>query len=309
MRTYLDCYPCLLGQALEAARMARADEREQRHILERVLDLLRDVPPSSKPPQISQPVHRIVREEIGSEDPYRETKARSTEEGLALYPWMERALAEADDKLVTAARLSIAGNVIDARPGRSYDLREELERSLSEPLAIDDAEALRAALNEADWALFLADNAGETVCDRLLIETMGIPVTYVVKGGPIANDATVEDAQAAGVDRVAELMSSGSDAPGTLLEQCSEELRRAYEEAPLIIAKGQGNYESLDEAGPRVFFLLQAKCPVLARDVGVPARSLILRQGDGSDRDCPDRNDEGLDTDGTTEVNDREHRL
>ncbi len=279
MRTYLDCYPCILGQALEAARMAGADESEQRHILERVLDLLKQVPASSKPPQISQPVHRIVREETGSRDPYREAKARSTEEGLALYPWMERALERADDRLETAARLSIAGNIIDARPGRSYDLREELERALSEPLTIDDGEALRASLDEADWVLFLADNAGETVCDRLLIETMDVPVTYVVKGGPIANDATMEDARAAGVDQVAELMSSGSDAPGTLLEQCAEELRRAYEEAPLIIAKGQANYESLDEAGPRVFFLLQAKCPVLARDVGVPARSLVLRQG------------------------------
>lgn len=289
MRTYLECFPCMLGQAVEAARMAGADEHEQREILDRVLDLLKGVPLSSKPPEISQPTHRIVREATGVSDPYREMKRESTEEALALYPWMEQALNSADDRLQRAVRFSIAGNIIDVRPGLSYDLQEELKRVLDEPMTINDVETFRAAIGEADRVLFLADNAGETVCDRLLIETMGLPVTYVVKGSPIANDATLEDAAEAGLDGVTELMSSGSDAPGTVLDTCSERFRRAYDEAPLVIAKGQANYESLSEnAGPRVFFLLQAKCPTLARDVGVPVRSLVLRQGDGT-RDGSER--------------------
>jgi len=279
LRAYLDCYPCLLGQALEAARMAGARERKQNDILRRVLDVLKNIPLSSRPPEISQQVHRIVREETGSDDPYRESKARSTREALALVPWLERLLDEADDRLQTAARLSIAGNIVDARPGREYDLRQEMRRALDEPLAIDDEEALQAALSETDRVLYLADNAGETVLDRLLIQTLETPVTYAVKGSPIANDATLEDAHAAGVNQVAELMSTGSDAPGTLLGTCSETFRDAYDDAPLIIAKGQANYETLSDAGSRVFFLLQAKCPVLARDVGVPARSMVLRQG------------------------------
>lgn len=286
MRTYLDCYPCILGQAVEAARMAGADELEQREILRRVLDALRNTPAWSKPPQISRRIHRIVREETASTDPYRATKARSTREALALMPWMERMLADADDRLRTAARLSIAGNIIDARPGRQYDLREEVARALGEPPTIDDGEALQAALDQADWVLILADNAGETVFDRLLIQAIEAPVTYAVKGSPIANDATMEDARAAGVGKDAELIDTASDAPGTLLETCSETFRRAYDKAPLIIAKGQANYETLSEAGPRVFYLLQAKCPVLARDVGVPMRSMVLRQGscNGVDR-------------------------
>lgn len=283
MRTYLECYPCMLGQAVEAARMAGANERQQREILERVLDVLKDVPVTSKPPQISQPVHRIVREETTNEDPYREVKTRSTQEALELMPWMKRMLNDADDQVQTAARFSIAGNVIDARPGRQYDLRDEVLRALDEPIAVDDSESLQAALNEAAWVLILADNAGETVFDRLLIQAIDPPVTYAVKGRPIANDATMEDARAAGLDQVAELMSNGSDAPGTLLETCSESFRQAYDEAPLVIAKGQANYETLSSAGPRVFFLLQAKCPVLARDAGVPMRSMILRQGRGRD--------------------------
>jgi hypothetical protein len=102
-----------------------------------------------------------------------------------------------------------------------------------------------------------------------------------VKGRPIINDATVEDARAAGVDQVAEVMSNGSDSPGTLLEACSDAFRRTYDEAEVIIAKGQANYETLSDEGPRVFFLLQTKCPVIARDLGMPAGGLIITQGQG----------------------------
>lgn len=281
MRTYLDCYPCFLRQAVEAARLAGADERQQREILGRVLDLLKDVPLSSVPPEIVRQVHRVVRDVTGVEDPYQEVKARSTEEALALYPWLKTILAEAEDGLETAARLSIAGNIIDMGPNPAYDLRDEVMRVLAEPFAADDSEALLSTLNEAASVLYLADNAGETVFDRLLIEAIDAPVIYAVKGRPIINDATVEDALAASVDQVAEVMSNGSDSPGTLLEACSEAFRRTYDAADLIIAKGQANYETLSEKGARVFFLLQTKCPVIARDVGTPVGSLAITQGQG----------------------------
>jgi uncharacterized protein with ATP-grasp and redox domains len=127
--------------------------------------------------------------------------------------------------------------------------------------------------------LYLADNAGETVFDRLLIETLDVPVIYAVKGGPILNDATQEDALAAGIGRAAEVISSGADAPGTILSRCSGEFRQLYDRSELIIAKGQANYETLSEEGARVFFLLQVKCPVIARDVGTPVGSIVLRRG------------------------------
>ncbi len=281
MRTYLDCYPCFVRQALEAARMAGADEPQQRGIVVRVLDLLRSAPLSASPPEIGQRVHRLVKEETGVRDPYRAAKERSTEEALGLYPWLKRIMADANDGLETAVRLSIAGNIIDMGPDPEYELRDEVMRVLNEPFAIDDSKALWTALHEAQRTLYLADNAGETVFDRLLIEVIEVPVSYAVKGRPIINDATTEDARAAGVDKVAELISTGSDAPGTPLETCSEEFRRTYEAAELIIAKGQANYETLSEEGPRIFFLLQAKCPVIARDVSVPVGSLIVHQGQG----------------------------
>jgi uncharacterized protein with ATP-grasp and redox domains len=279
MRTYLDCYPCFLRQALEAARLAGAGQDQQKAVLERVLDLLKQIEPASTPPEIGDRVHRIVRQEAGDGDPYQAVKQASTRQALSLYPRMKALVAESDNPLDVAVRLSIAGNIIDLGPNLEYDLWATVERVLAQPFAIDDGTAFREALARADRALYLADNAGETVFDRVLIEWLGVPVTYVVKGGPTLNDATREDALAAGLDQVAEIVSNGTDAPGTILARCSEAFRRLYDEAELVIAKGQANYETLSEEGPKVFFLLQAKCPVIARDAGVPVGSIVLKRG------------------------------
>jgi len=279
MKTYLDCYPCFLRQALDAARKAGASERQQHTILDRVLDVLKQVEPLSTPPEIGDRVHRIVRQETGDSDPYRAAKETCTRQALALDPRLETLLGEADDPLEVAVRLSIAGNIIDLARNQEYDLWDAVKQVLAQPFAIDDRAAFREALSRVGRVLYLADNAGETVFDRVLIETLDVPVVYAVKGGPILNDATREDALAAGVDQVAEIVSTGSNAPGTILDRCSEEFRHLYDEAELVIAKGQANYETLSEEGERVFFLLQVKCPIIARDVGVPVGSIVLKQG------------------------------
>jgi uncharacterized protein with ATP-grasp and redox domains len=284
MRTYLDCYPCFLRQALDAARLAEADEGQQKAVFDHVLDLLKRIEPSSPPPKIGDQVHRIVRQVVSNGDPYRAIKQASTRQAIEYYPRMKALLAEADDPLEAAVRLSIAGNIIDAGTNREYDLEATVERVLAQPFAIDDGGAFREMLSRVDRVLYLGDNAGETVFDRVLIETLDMPVVYAVKGGPTLNDATREDAIAAGIDQVAEIVDTGVDAPGTILDRvyehaCSDEFRRIYDEAALIVAKGQANYETLSEEGPRVFFLLQIKCPIIARDVGVPAGSIVLKQG------------------------------
>ncbi|MGC9393499.1 MAG: damage-control phosphatase ARMT1 family protein [Anaerolineae bacterium] len=279
MRTYLDCYPCFLSQALRAARQVGAEDAQQHAIMGQTLALLQALPPGKTPPEIAYAVHRIVREHMGHSDPYRDLKAHSTRAALALYPRLKGLVAESTDPLETAVRLSIAGNIIDfALSDELADLWTAVERVLAAPFAIDDLAALRSALDAADRVLYLADNAGETVFDRVLIETLTLPVTYVVKGGPTLNDATRGDALAAGLETCATLIDNGSDAPGTILSLCSEDFRQIYAAAPLVIAKGQANYETLSEAGPRVFCLLQVKCPVIGRDLGAPVGSVIVRQ-------------------------------
>jgi uncharacterized protein with ATP-grasp and redox domains len=279
MKTYLDCYPCFLRQALQAARFAGADDVQQKIVLDSVLDVLKQAQPTETPPEIADHVHKIVRREVGDGNPYRSAKARSTREALALYPRLKTLVAEADDPLEIAVRLSIAGNIIDFGPVPVYDLWATVERVLAQPFAIDDGLAFRKALSRVDHVLYLGDNAGETIFDRVLIEVLDKPVVYTVKGGPVLNDATLEDAQAAGLSGVARIVDNGTDAVGTILNRCSESFQQMYDEAELVIAKGQANYETLSTEGTKVFFLLQTKCPIIARDVGVPVGSIVLKQG------------------------------
>ena len=279
MHTYLDCYACFVRQALSAARMAGADDAEQHAVVSETLGLLQTLPSGASPPEIAHAVHRIVRERLGHTDPYREAKDRSTRAALALYPRLTSLVAASPDPWEAAVRVSIVGNIIDLGVNDEVpDLWATVERVMAAPFAVDHLPALRSALAAADYVLFLADNAGETVFDRVLIEELGPPVVYVVKGGPVLNDATREDAIAAGLDGCATIVDNGSDAPGTIPDLCSAEFRDTFARAPLIIAKGQANYETLSEAGPRVFCLLQVKCPVIGRDLGAPVGSVVVRQ-------------------------------
>jgi len=284
VQTYLDCYPCFVRQALEAARLATDDERTIQKALDGAMAILQTIDLQSTPPEIGAAVHRLVREVTGNPDPYRAIKRASTDHALALYPMLARRVAASEDPFATAARLAIAGNIIDLGvPDAPYDaeaLRHDIENVLRTPLTVDDMEALRAELVGAERVLYLGDNAGETVFDRLFIEQIAAPVTYVVKATPVLNDAVLEDAQQAGLDQVATLIDGGFDAPGTLLEHASPALRQAWADASVVIAKGQGNFEALSQTPGRVFFLLRAKCAVIAQHLSLAQGSLILKRSD-----------------------------
>lgn len=280
MKTYLDCYPCFIQQTLRSVRMVSSDLNLQKKLVDRSLQILTDLPQGATPPRIAAEIHKMIREETGVDDPFREMKTISTREALKLYPELRRRVLASSDPLETAVRLSIAGNIIDFGVDDTHpELEKTVDRVLDQPLAIDHLPLLRKRISEVDEILFLADNAGETVFDRLLIETLPVPVIYTVKGGPILNDAVLDDARDAGIEGAArELIENGSRAPGTVLELCSPVFRERFEKAELIIAKGQGNYETLSNAGERIFCLLQVKCPVLGRDLEAPVGALIIRQ-------------------------------
>jgi len=279
MQTYLDCYPCFLRQALSAARRAGANEEQQFTVIQEVLKILSKIQLALTPPEIAILVHKIVRDKVGASDPYREAKVESTQKALALYPRLKALVNQSDDPLEMALRISIAGNIIDFGVwDEIQDLDTVVNRVINQSLFINDIAPLKERLSNVDQVLFLGDNAGETVFDRVLIETLPVPVIYAVKGGPIINDATMEDALAAGLGTCATLISNGADAPGTILSLCSDEFRKTFDTATLIIAKGQANYETLSEAGERVFCLLQVKCPVIATDIKGPVDSIVIRQ-------------------------------
>ncbi|MBV5274899.1 MAG: DUF89 family protein, partial [Lamprocystis purpurea] len=237
MKTYLDCYPCFLRQALSAARRAQATVEQQRQILLDTMDLLQALSPQATPPVMAERIHRMVRARTNTPDPYRQSKQDATAQALGLLPELRDRVRTASDPLETAVRIAIAGNIIDDGAAEQYDLQATLARVLEQPFAIDGLPQLRQALSTVDAVLYLADNAGEIPLDSLLVEHLPRGrVTVAVRGSPVINDATLDDAHAVGLAKWATLIDNGSDAPGTLLGDCSEAFRTAFARADLIIA-------------------------------------------------------------------------
>lgn len=283
MKTYVDCLPCLLSQALRAARAATNDEAVHRQVVNAVARMIPELSLGLRPPEIAQQGYRLIYEVIGDSDPFRKAKAEANQAGLALYPHLKKLIADSEDRLLTACKLAIAGNSIDLGPDFDMgDIGDVINGSLSSPLAINDYEKFRSSINNSRHILYLGDNAGEIVFDRVLIEELHqireLDIYFVVRERPIINDATKEDALAVGMEKVARVISSGSDAPATILSQCSSEMLKLYHSADLIIAKGQGNYEALDQEQGNIFFLLRAKCPVVAGLLGVQVGDAVLKQ-------------------------------
>lgn len=278
MKAYLDCYPCFLCQALKTARLITRDERKIKHILDQVAFTLPTLRFEATPAEIGRDVYRLIARESGVEDPYQELKKFWTEKALALYPSLKQLVRESEDPLFMAVRVAIVGNVIDFGVNRNFDqeFEKEVDQILHQPLVINHYLQFKSTLDRAQNILYIADNAGETVFDRVLIEEMKKPVLYAVREKPVINDAIREDAVAAGLNEVATIISSGIDAPGTVLNLCSAKFREIFFSSDMVISKGQGNYEGLSgEKGP-LFFLLKAKCQVIAQELGVPLGSLLL---------------------------------
>jgi len=278
MKAYLDCYPCFFIQTLKTSRMITSDEREILQILNEVSSSIPKIPFGATPAEIGREVYRIISQKTGVEDPYREVKERCIHQALSLYPELKKLISSSKDRLMTAVRLSIAGNVIDFGANADFDLKRDIETILSQDFSINHYQKFCELLEKARKILYLADNAGETVFDRLLIEELHRPVIYAVREKPIINDATREDALLSGIDKVTEIISSGCDAPGIILKFCSDDFLKVYRSADMIISKGQGNYEGLSDENRPIFFLLKAKCQVIARDIGVEEGSIILAE-------------------------------
>ena len=263
--------------------MVTDDPAVHERVVRETLRLAAEMPFDRSPPWMGQRIHRFLREATRNPDPYREVKERSNALALGLFPALKERVRTSADPFATAVYLAIAGNVIDFGC-KSHVGDDVVHQAIEDALehSVDDAAltGLRRAVDEARHILYLADNAGEIVFDRLLIEELPRErVVLVVRGGPAINDATREDAEKAGLGSLVTVMDNGSDVPGTILETCSSAFRDRFAQSDLIIAKGQGNYETLSDEGPRVVFLFKAKCPVIARDVGCEVGQMIVCHG------------------------------
>jgi uncharacterized protein with ATP-grasp and redox domains len=267
----------MMNQALRTARIATNDDRKIKKVLDEVGTMIKDIPMHHTPVQSGILVYKKIRDITGVVDPYKEIKKTSIREALDLYPKLIEHMDESDNKLLTAIKIAITGNIIDFGMDKQYVLAEELNKTMEQDFAIFDYEEFVNELEQAKSILYIGDNAGESVFDKILINALEKPVTYVVRGIPIINDVTMEDAVDSGIDEMAEIISSDSRAPGTILELCDKDFGHRFNEADMIISKGQGNYEGLSNVSRSVFFLLKAKCKIIANELGVNENDIILK--------------------------------
>ncbi|HED30213.1 MAG TPA: DUF89 family protein [Prosthecochloris aestuarii] len=278
MDTTLDCIPCFMRQALKAGRLATENEHIHKQLLDYVASIVPDISPGMTPPEIGDGIYREVRRLTGVDDPFLELKQDNIREALDMLPQLEDLAARAADPLQTAVRIAIAGNVIDHGLQRDFLLENAVGEVLRQPFAVYDMDDFRSFLDNTSFVLYIGDNAGESVFDRVLISRLQKPVIYAVRDAPVINDVTMDDAIASGIDTMASIVSSGSTAPGAVPDRCSREFLELFGSAGLVISKGQGNYEALSGFGSNVFFLLRAKCPVIAGHLGVKVDDIVVKR-------------------------------
>lgn len=213
-------------------------------------------------------------------DPYESEKKAGNNEMMERYAEFQQLVAESENPFDTALRLAVAGNIIDFGPNHRFDVGKTIETVLHSDFAIDHSEQLKGAISKAKTILYLGDNCGELVLDKLFLETIDHPnVYFAVREKPVLNDATEKEAREIGIHKVAKIISNGDDAPSTLLHRVSPKFMDIYNSADLIISKGMGNYEGLMfETDPRLFYLLMIKCQVIGEKIGAKKGDFVVVQ-------------------------------
>ncbi|MCR4418760.1 MAG: ARMT1-like domain-containing protein [Clostridia bacterium] len=282
MRQVAACVPCYLRQVQSTLEVAGADEDSSYRVWQEVLPVILALDRSRSPAENSSVVLHRAYAVLGAEDPFRAARAKSNHEAWAWLPYLEKRRAQSRDRLLFALGVSVMGNMVDMGILPGYDLEANLRELDELVFARFDYPELAERLARAEKILVVGDNSGEIVWDRLLLEELGRGgrrVSYAVKAGPILNDATWSDAEEARLEQVAEVIDTGSNYLGVVEERCSPAFLSALAASDLVIAKGQANYETLEGtrlAGDKTFFLLRAKCPVVAAHLRVPRLAAAL---------------------------------
>ena len=284
-----DCRECYVKQMHELAALCGRDDET----LERMLAIKDEVLAGLggeriRPDHMGELLARVT-PLLGTDDPYREIKREYNQLLLDREKDCSSLIEAADEPFQLALRYAVAGNLVDFG-GKNTFTREDvtalIDRVPEIAFAYDDSGDLLAAVRRARSIMYLGDNCGEIVLDKLMIEQIlrenpGVQVTYGVRGGPAINDVTLDDAEQVGMADVARVLSSGVATPTTVISASAEEFRRAFFDADLVISKGMGNFEVLVDGCGRedVYFLLMTKCTLVTDLVGVPLMSFVCKRG------------------------------
>ncbi len=271
-----ECIVCRMRQALDVCNFVGADEETSQSVLKRVMEILLSSMDQDPPEGLSYLIQNELKTLTNHDDPYKNVKDESIQKALALYPYLENLVDNSDQPLRTAVELCIAGNVIDFAPSNSHDIEHDIQKVMETEKTFFDFDDFRQTLENAQTVLVIGDNAGETVFDRLFMEQIDKQFYYAVKQEPMINDALYEDALASGIGPVAEIIKNGSPVGGTFIPRCSEEFKKIYYSADMVISKGQANFETLVDEQRRIFFLFKVKCALLSRKHSLPLNDYVL---------------------------------
>ena len=270
----------MFRQALNTARVATRDTRKHTEIMRRLGRILPEIDMNRSPAALSNLLYALVTEVTGVRDPYAVQKKENNEAAMALLPGLEKKIHRSADPLKMALHLAVAGNIIDLGISHAFNLKRDVARILKQPFALDDSADFARELRPGRRLLYLGDNCGEIVFDRILIEQLiarGLDVTFVVKSGPIINDAMREDAEWAGISRLCPVIETGSNDIGVGWDRISPEFRSHVRKADIILGKGHGNFETCVGRRGNYYFLLKAKCDTVAAELGVKTGDSVFK--------------------------------
>lgn len=280
MKAVLECLGCIVTQTLRAARRASEDPEVHRRILNEVVKRIPAMDLSNSPAALSVALYQVTAEISGNADPYREVKRSQNDMALALESELRALIRQSPDPLEAALHLAGAGNVIDlgTMNAEDIDIRAAIDEVMHQRFAVDHSAVFRQSLASCRDLLYLLDNTGEIVFDKLLIEELlkQTTVTAVVKAGPIINDALLEDAEQVGLAALCEVIDNGGAFVGCPLNLVPDRFLERMRRADVILGKGQGNYETVDDFPGDMFFILRAKCDVIAAHMGVSQGQVAL---------------------------------
>jgi len=272
------CVECIINQSVRVADAIKATPALKKELTSTVEELSKDFSYKDNPPEIASYVYEKMAVIANKTDLYDEVKELSTKKALSFVPLLKEKLQESKNKLLTATKIAVAGNVIDLAAAVEFDLEEELDKIFHTNFAHDDVLLLENELKKARTVLVIGDNVGEHIFDYMFIETLQdlypiIKFSYMVRGNPIINDVTMLEAKEAGFDRLCELVDSGVNTPGFTYNRANNYSKELFDKADLVISKGMGNYECMSPSHrDNICFLLKVKCDVVAaslkKDVG-----------------------------------------
>ncbi len=267
-----ECIPCIIKQAYNAAKIFTNGNTEQQFkIVKEACSAVLSVNDNYTAPEFSANIQNIIEENLGIINPYQKVKEKNLKNAQRFIPYLETMVENSDDKLQTAIRAAIIGNVIDLGANPIFDIEYEVNRITGNNINFDELNNFAGELKRSNLILYIGDNFEEALFDKILLKQL-LPkkIIYAVRSKAILNDITLEDAKALGINNICEVMESGSEIAGTDLSKCSPEFLSLFEKADLVIAKGQGNFETLLNAQRPVYFLFKVKCEVISKRSRLP---------------------------------------